>query len=57
MGGREGQAQENSPTRVTLAAIKAEPRLAEMQLIRQSRLSVSGVTAQEWQVICEMAQD
>lgn len=42
---------------VTLAAIKAEPRLAEMQLIRQSRLSVSGVTAQEWQVICEMAQD
>jgi predicted RNA-binding protein with PUA-like domain len=42
---------------VTLAAIKAEPRLAEMQLIRQSRLSVSGVTAQEWQVICGMAQD
>jgi len=42
---------------VTLAAIKAEPRLAEMQLIRQTRLSVSGVTAQEWQVICGMAQD
>jgi len=41
---------------VTLAAIKAEPRLAEMQLIRQSRLSVSGVTAAEWEVICEMAK-
>ncbi|KPQ31880.1 MAG: hypothetical protein HLUCCX21_02945 [Porphyrobacter sp. HL-46] len=41
---------------VTLQAIKAEPHLAEMQLIRQSRLSVCGVTAQEWQVICEMAK-
>ncbi len=41
---------------VTLVAIKAEPRLAEMQLIRQSRLSVSGVTPAEWQVICEMAE-
>jgi len=40
---------------VTLQAIKAEPRLAEMQLIRQSRLSVSGVTAEEWAVICAMA--
>ncbi len=41
---------------VTLVAIKAEPRLAEMQLIRQSRLSVCGVTPAEWRVICEMAQ-
>jgi predicted RNA-binding protein with PUA-like domain len=41
---------------VTLVAIKAEPRLADMQLIRQSRLSVSGVTPAEWQVICEMAE-
>ena len=41
---------------VTLAAIKAEPRLADMQLIRQSRLSVCGVTPAEWAVICEMAQ-
>ena len=41
---------------VTLVAIKAEPRLAEMQLIRQSRLSVSGVTPAEWQVICAMAE-
>lgn len=41
---------------VPLTAIKAEPRLAEMQLIRQSRLSVCGVTPDEWQVICEMAK-
>ncbi len=41
---------------VTLTAIKAEPRLADMQLLRQSRLSVSGVTQAEWQVICAMAQ-
>lgn len=40
---------------VGLQAIKAEPRLAAMQLIRLSRLSVSEVTAEEWAVICEMA--
>lgn len=39
---------------VTLAAIKAEPRLAQMQLVRLSRLSVCAVTDEEWQVICEM---
>jgi predicted RNA-binding protein with PUA-like domain len=41
---------------VSLAAIKAEPRLAQMQLIRQSRLSVSPVTAEEWAVICAMGR-
>lgn len=41
---------------VTLAAIKAEPQLAEMQLIRLSRLSVSAVTPEEWQIICNMAR-
>lgn len=40
---------------VTLAEIKAEPRLAKMELIRQSRLSVAPVRAQEWQVVLEMA--
>ena len=40
---------------VTLAAIKAEPRLAAMELIRQSRLSVSPVRDDEWAVIVEMA--
>lgn len=41
---------------VTLVAIKAEPRLAEMQLIRQSRLSVCAIAPDEWQIICAMAQ-
>ncbi len=42
---------------VTLAAIKAEPRLAAMELIRQSRLSVAPVRDDEWQLILGMAGD
>jgi predicted RNA-binding protein with PUA-like domain len=42
------------PKPVTLAAIKAEPRLAEMTLLKQSRLSVPPVTAAEWKLICTM---
>ena len=41
-------------TPVTLAAIKAEPKLAEMALLKQSRLSVQPVTDAEWQLICQM---
>ena len=41
---------------VTLAAIKAEPRLAKMELIRQSRLSVSPVRDDEWAAILELAE-
>ncbi len=40
---------------VTLAAIKAEPRLAKMELIRQSRLSVSPVRDAEWTLIIQIA--
>jgi predicted RNA-binding protein with PUA-like domain len=40
---------------VTLAEIKAEPALAEMDLIRQSRLSVAPVRKEEWRKILEMA--
>ena len=40
---------------VTLAEIKAEPRLAKMELIRQSRLSVAPVRDDEWKLILEMA--
>ena len=40
---------------VTLAAIKAEPALAKMELIRQSRLSVAPVREEEWKLILEMA--
>ena len=41
---------------VTLKAIKADPRLAAMELIRQSRLSVSPVRAEEWSAILELAE-
>ena len=40
---------------VTLAEIKAEPKLARMELIRQSRLSVAPVRDEEWTRILEMA--
>ena len=40
---------------VTLGAAKAEPKLAAMELIRQSRLSVSPVREEEWNLILEMA--
>jgi predicted RNA-binding protein with PUA-like domain len=40
---------------VTLAEIKAEPKLARMELIRQSRLSVAPVRDEEWELILEMS--
>ena len=40
---------------VTLAEIKAEPRLSKMELIRQSRLSVAPVREDEWKVVLELA--
>lgn len=40
---------------VTLAAMKAEPRLGGLALIRQSRLSVVPVGAEHWNIILEMA--
>ena len=43
------------PRPVTLAAMKAEPRLEGLALIRQSRLSVVPVSAEHWAVISEMA--
>ena len=43
------------PRPVTLAEIKAEPALAAMELLRQSRLSVAPVRAEEWARILEMA--
>ncbi len=41
---------------VTLREIKAEPKLARMELIRQSRLSVSPVRDEEWRAILKMAR-
>ena len=41
---------------VTLGEIKAEPSLAKMELIRQSRLSVAPVREEEWEHILEMGK-
>lgn len=41
---------------VTLAAIKAEPRLADLMMLRQSRLSVSKMEAGEWTLLMDMAE-
>ena len=40
---------------VTLKTIKETPELAAMELLRLSRLSVSGVRHDEWALICDMA--
>ncbi|MBL8556910.1 MAG: EVE domain-containing protein [Phenylobacterium sp.] len=40
---------------VTLAALKAEPSLADLKMVRQGRLSVSPVTPGEWKAILRMA--
>ncbi len=47
-------AREKLPKPVTLEAIKAEPRLKDMALLKISRLSTGPVTASEWQLICKM---
>ena len=39
---------------VTLAAIKAEPKLAEIQVLKQSRLSLPAITEAEWKIVCKM---
>ena len=41
---------------VTLDDIKADERLAGMVLVKNSRLSVQPVTADEWQIICTLGQ-
>ncbi|GJL88547.1 MAG: ubiquinol-cytochrome c reductase [Minwuia thermotolerans] len=43
-------------TPVTLEDVKAEPRLAELPLIRQSRLSVMPIPKDAWDLICQMGQ-
>jgi len=41
---------------VTLKSIKAEPKLAQMELLRQSRLSVAPVRDEEWELVLSMAE-
>ena len=40
---------------VTLEQIKTDTRLTEMVLVKNSRLSVQPVTAEEWAIICELS--
>jgi predicted RNA-binding protein with PUA-like domain len=47
-------AVEPLPKPVTLAAIKAEPKLKDMALVKYARLSVQPVTAEEWKFVCRM---
>jgi predicted RNA-binding protein with PUA-like domain len=49
------KAVEPVPKPVTLAAIKAEPKLKDMALVKYARLSVQPVTADEWKMVSKMA--
>jgi len=42
---------------VTLQQIKSDKRLAQMEIVRLSRLSVSKVQPEEWKVIMELAEN
>lgn len=48
------EAVADMPTPVTLAAVKANPKLAAMSLVTSMRLSVQPVTAGEWAEVCRM---
>jgi predicted RNA-binding protein with PUA-like domain len=47
-------ALEPLPKPVTLAAIKAEPKLKDMVLVKYARLSVQPARADEWKLVCKM---
>lgn len=42
------------PKPVSLAQVKAEPKLANMSLVKSFRLSVQPVTDAEWDIVCKM---
>ena len=42
------------PKPVTLATVKAEPKLKVMALVKYGRLSVQPVTADEWKIVCKL---
>ena len=48
------RAVKDVPKPPTLNDIKANPKLAEMALVKFSRLSVQPVTAAEWKEVCRM---
>ncbi len=48
------QAVKPMPVPVTLSQIKATPELADVSLIRQSRLSVMPISDEHWAILCRM---
>lgn len=48
------KAKQAFKNKVPLSALKAHPDLRDMAMLRQSRLSVSPVTAAEWKIITKM---
>ncbi len=48
------KAVETVPKPVSLADIKSDPRLSELALLKQSRLSVLPIDAKSWKIICGM---
>jgi predicted RNA-binding protein with PUA-like domain len=48
------RAVQDLPKPVSLDEVKDEPRLADMVLVKNSRLSVQPVSEQEWQIVCRM---
>ena len=51
---RAQAAVEAVPNPVSLADIKSDPRLSELSLLKQSRLSVMPIDAKSWKIICGM---
>ena len=48
------KAVKDMPRPVTLAEVKATPKLAEMSLVKSFRLSVQPVRDTEWKLVCQM---
>lgn len=42
------------PQPIDLAAIRADPALRDLPLLRQARLSVMPITAEDWRLLCRM---
>jgi len=49
------KARQSAQSPVTLDQVKSDARLANMVLVRNSRLSVQPVSREEWRIICQMA--
>ncbi len=48
------KAVKDFPKPVTLAQVKADPKLKDMVLVREARLSVQPVTPEQWKYICKL---